>query len=117
LTWATPADPKPAPSAAKPSGPSASDAALQQIIQEKFSRSKAGGGKFQVKVQSGVAYLSGRADVVQHKGSATRMARTAGAKQVVNNIVVSEAGRQRAARALEKGRSVGEKPRRAALKP
>ena len=111
------ADPKPAPSAApKATTPNLPDAALQQIIQEKFSRSKAGGGKFQVKVQSGVAYLSGKADIVQHKGSATRMARTAGAKKVVNNIVVSEAGKQRAVRAMEKGRTVGEKPRRAALK-
>ena len=68
-------------------------------------------------MQSGVAYLSGKADIVQHKGSATRMARTAGAKKVVNNIVISEAGKQRAARALEKGRNAGEKPRRATLKP
>jgi osmotically-inducible protein OsmY len=96
----------------KKAAPSISDQALQQTIQEKFSKSKAGGGKFTVRVQSGVAYLSGRADVVQHKGAATRMAKTAGAKRVVNNIVVTEAAKQKAARSMERG-----KPRVATVKP
>jgi osmotically-inducible protein OsmY len=74
----------------------ASDATLQQKIQDKLSKAKAGGGKFQVKVSQGTAYLSGRAEVAQHKGAATRMAKTAGAKRVVNNIVVSDAARQKA---------------------
>jgi hypothetical protein len=97
---------------------------LEARISEKFAKSKAGGGKFQVKVKGGVAYLSGRADVVQHKGSATRMAKAAGAPKVVNNIVVSEAAKQRARRNLEQGRSQGgqtpkgeEKPRTATVRP
>jgi len=88
-----------------------SDQALQQVIQDKFAKSKAGGGKFTVKVQGGVAYLSGRADVVQHKGAATRMAKTAGARRVVNNIVVTEAAKQKAARSMDRS-----KPRAAAVK-
>ena len=89
------------PEAPKTSKPTLPDAALQQKIQEKFSHSKAGGGKFTVRVQSGVAYLSGRADVVQHKGAATRMAKASGARAVVNNIQVSEAAKQKALRSSE----------------
>lgn len=91
-----------------------SDTVLEARIQEKFAKSKAGGGKFQVKVKGGVAYLSGRADVVQHKGSATRMAKAAGAAKVVNNIQVSEAAKQKAKRSLERS---GEKPRTATVRP
>jgi osmotically-inducible protein OsmY len=91
---------------------SAEDEALQRKIQEKFSKAKAGDGKFQVRVRNGTAYLSGRADVAQHKGAATRMAKTAGAKRVVNNITVSEAAKQKASRSLEQSR-----PRQATVKP
>jgi osmotically-inducible protein OsmY len=96
------------PAAAAP----AEDEALQKKIQEKFSKAKAGDGKFQVRVRNGTAYLSGRADVAQHKGAATRMAKTAGAKRVVNNITVSEAAKQKASRNLEQSR-----PRQATVKP
>jgi osmotically-inducible protein OsmY len=84
-----------------PKKPTPPDAVLQQKIQEKFAHAKAGGGKFTVRVQGGVAYLSGRADVAQHKGAATRMAKAAGAKSVVNNIQVSEAAKQKAIRKAE----------------
>ena len=82
-----------------------SDDALQLKIQDKLSKAKAGGGKFQVKVKNGTAYLSGRADVTQHKGAATRMAKAAGAKRVVNNITISEAAKQRASRDSEQSRA------------
>jgi hypothetical protein len=39
---------------------------------------------------------------MQHKGSATRMARTAGAAQVVNNIQVSATAKAKAASNLKK---------------
>jgi hypothetical protein len=39
---------------------------------------------------------------MQHKGSATRMARTAGALQVVNNIHVSEGAKATAGANLKK---------------
>ncbi len=89
---------------AKPA-PAISDQTLQARIQEKFSKSKAGGGKFTVRVERGTAILSGKAEVVQHKGAATRMAKAAGAKSVRNEIVVSEAARQKAAKSLERGRA------------
>jgi osmotically-inducible protein OsmY len=88
------------------------DEILQAKIQEKFSKAKAGGGKFQVKVRNGTAYLAGRAEVAQHKGAATRMAKSAGAKRVVNNITVSDAARQKAQRDAERS-----KPREATVRP
>jgi len=93
-----------APPDTRKAAPAMSDLALQQTIQDKFAKSKAGGGKFAVKVQGGVAYLSGRAEVVQHKGAATRMAKTAGARRVVNNIALTEAARQRAAKSMDRAK-------------
>jgi osmotically-inducible protein OsmY len=114
LTLAPPPDAAAADTAKAPAAPpsAAADEALQAKIQEKFAKAKAGGGKFQVKVRNGTAYLSGRADVAQHKGAATRMAKAAGAKRVVNNITLSEAGKQKARRDAEQSR-----PREVAVKP
>jgi len=64
-----------------------------------------------VKVQGGVAYLAGNANVIQHKGSATRIAKAAGAKKVVNNIVVSEAAKNKARQNLK-----SDKPRQATVR-
>lgn len=77
-----------------------SDAAIEQKIRMKLAKSKIGADKFSVKVQGGVAYWEGKTDVIQHKGAATRMAKTAGAAAVVNNIQISEAARQKAAHNL-----------------
>jgi hypothetical protein len=44
----------------------------------------------------------GTTNVVQHKGSATRMARAAGAVQVINNIQVSEAAKAKAGASLKR---------------
>ncbi|MBM3746789.1 MAG: BON domain-containing protein [Acidobacteria bacterium] len=80
------------------------DAQLEQAIQERFARSKISRNNFQVRVQGGVATLTGKTDVLQHKGVATRLARTAGARQVVNRIEVSEAARKKASDNLAQGR-------------
>ena len=77
-----------------------SDATIAQIIATKLAKSKIGADKFTVKVQNGVAYWQGKTDVIQHKGAATRMARTAGAVAVVNNIQISDAARRKAAHNL-----------------
>ena len=77
-----------------------SDATIEQIIKTKLAKSKIGADKFTVKVQGGVAYWDGKTDVIQHKGAATRMARTAGAAAVVNNIQISDAARRKAAHNL-----------------
>ena len=84
--------------------PKLTDAQLEAAIRAKFAKSKINADEFQVQVQGGVATFEGHTDVVQHKGVATRMAKTAGAVAVDNQIQVSEAGRQKAAGNLEKGR-------------
>src|SRR6185369_3526058 len=99
--------PKPQPKAAA-AKPQLSDAAIEQNIRARFAKSKIAADKFQVKVQGGVATIEGKTDVIQHKGSATRMAKTGGAIQVVNKIQISENARQRAAANLEKGRKKAE---------
>ncbi len=80
------------------------DAQIEKTIREKLAKSKISVDKFQVHVQGGVATWEGRTDVIQHKGSATRMARTAGATAVNNNIQISDAAKAKAASNLESGR-------------
>jgi osmotically-inducible protein OsmY len=87
-----------------------SDREIEADIRARFARSKINQDHFQVHVQGGVATLEGATDVLQHKGTATRLAKTGGARQVVNRIEVSQAARERAAANLAKGR------RRAQLK-
>jgi osmotically-inducible protein OsmY len=96
---------KPRPAAAKPQ---LSDAAIEQNIRARFAKSKCASEKFQVKVQGGVATIEGKTDVIQHKGSATRMAKTGGAIQVINKVQISENARQKAAANLDKGRKKAE---------
>ncbi len=76
------------------------DAVIERTIRTKLAKSKIGADKFTIKVQNGVAYWEGKTDVIQHKGAATRMARTAGAVAVVNNIQISDAARRKAAHNL-----------------
>lgn len=99
--------PKPAAKTAAPrssGAPALSDAQIENAIKAKLAKSKIGADHFKVRVQGGVAYWEGTTDVIQHKGSATRMAKFAGARAVVNNIVISEAAKQKAASNLATGR-------------
>jgi BON domain-containing protein len=84
--------------------PRLSDAQIEAAIKAKFAASKISTNHFQVRVQNGVATLEGRTDVVQHKGTATRLAKNAGAIAVNNRIQVSEAARKKAADNLSEGR-------------
>ena len=84
--------------------PSATDVELENAIRLRFAKSKSGADKFSVRVQGGVATIEGKTDVVQRKSAATRMAKSAGAKKVVNKIEVSEVGRQSSAGNLATGR-------------
>ncbi len=81
-----------------------SDAELEKAIQARFARSKIAANRFTVRVQGGIATLEGRTDVLQHKGTATRLAKAAGASRVVNRIEVSEKARQKASANLAQGR-------------
>src|ERR1700757_768482 len=77
------------------------DKETESVIRAKLAKSKIGKDGFTVRVQGGVAYWDGSTNVVQHKGAATRMAKTAGAKRVVNNIKVSDAAKETASANLE----------------
>jgi BON domain-containing protein len=79
-----------------------SDAQIEASIRTKLAKSKIGKDGFTFRVQRGVVTWEGSTSVMQHKGSATRMARTAGAAQVVNNIQVSATGKAKAASNLKK---------------
>jgi osmotically-inducible protein OsmY len=81
-----------------------SDAEIERAIRAKFAASKIGADHFEAHVQGGIATLAGHTDVIQHKGTATRLAKTAGASQVVNHIQISQAARDKAMANLAKGR-------------
>jgi hypothetical protein len=81
-----------------------SDAQIERDIKARLARSpKISLDKFTVKVQGGIAMFEGKTNVIQHKGVATRMAKAAGAKAVVNNIQISDAARKQAADRLANG--------------
>lgn len=79
-----------------------SDAELEKAIRARFAKSKIAANNLQVVVRSGVVTIDGQVSVVQHKGVATRMAKNAGAKEVVNRIKIDEAARQKAATQLRR---------------
>ena len=84
--------------------PSLGDAELEKAIRARLAASKISTDKFEVRVQGGVAYLDGRTGVLQHKGTATRLAKNAGATKVVNNIQVSDEAKEKAKANLASGR-------------
>ncbi|MCL5743115.1 MAG: BON domain-containing protein [Acidobacteria bacterium] len=90
--------------AASLAAPANTDAQLEKAIRARFARSKISVNNFQVRVQGGTATIEGQTNVLQHKGTATRLAKSAGAKKVVNKVVVSQAAREKASANLAKGR-------------
>lgn len=80
------------------------DAQLEKSIRARFAKSKISTNNFQVHVQGGVATIEGKTDVLQHKGTATRLAKNAGATSVVNKVAVSQAAKDKAAKNLATGR-------------
>jgi hypothetical protein len=87
-----------------------SDAEIEATIKAKLAKSKIGKDGFQIHVKDRVATWTGTTSIMQHKGAATRMAKTAGATRVVNNIKVSE---DSAAKATG---NIAEQPRRVEVK-
>lgn len=80
------------------------DVQIESEIHTRLAKSVIGKDGLTVRVQGGVADRDGTTNVVQHKGAATRMAKSAGAKKVVNNIKVGEDAKQKASGNLEQGR-------------
>jgi len=89
-------------SAASAHAATPSDSQIDATIRAKLAKSKIGKDGFRFKVQRGVVTWEGNTDVAQHKGSATRMAKSAGAVEVINNIQVSASGKAKAASSLKK---------------
>jgi hypothetical protein len=81
-----------------------SDAQIEAGIRARFAKSKIAVNRFTVGVQGGVATIEGRTDIIQHKGTATRLAKSGGATAVNNRIQIGDAARQKAAKNLEQGR-------------
>jgi len=101
---AVPATTKPPSAKAAGAAPVKSDAEIEKEIRARLAKSKIGVENFKVHVQGGVATFEGKTDVVQHKGVATRLARSSGALAVANHIEISDAAREKAAANLETGR-------------
>src|SRR5579862_4189883 len=66
-----------------------SDAEIEATIKAELAKSKIGQDGLQVHVKDRIATWTGTTSVMQHKGAATRMAKTAGAIRVLNNIKIS----------------------------
>lgn len=69
------------------------DSQIDATIRMKLAKSKIGKDGFHFHVQRGVVTWEGTTNVIQHKGSATRMAKAAGATQVINNIQISDSAK------------------------
>lgn len=91
----------------------AGDAEVERAIRARFAKSKIGRENFQVKVQGGVATIEGTTDVIQRKGTATRLAKLAGARAVDNRIEVSEAARRKAVAGFRGDKPAAGAPRKA----
>lgn len=82
----------------------ASDADIERDIRARFSKSKISANGFEVHVRNGTAVITGRTEVIQHKGVATRLAKSGGATKVENRIEISAGARSKAAKQLSRVR-------------
>ena len=91
---------QPLPQKAQPKNQPTPDGVIEHKIQAKFAKSKINAEHFTVSVHGGIATIEGKTNVIQHKGVATRLAKTGGAIAVKNNIQVSAEARAKAAATL-----------------
>ena len=91
------------------------DAQIERNIRAKLAKSKISVDKFTVKVSGGVATFEGKTNVIQHKGVATRLAKSGGAIAVQNHIQISDEARAKAAAKLSKYREGGQVARASVL--
>jgi osmotically-inducible protein OsmY len=92
------------------------DAVIERNIRAKLAKSKMNATEhFTVTVHNGVAVLEGKTNVVQHKGVATRLAKSGGAVAVQNQIQVSEAAKAKLAARLARYQGGSGGPVRAAV--
>ena len=80
------------------------DAEIERDIRARFAKSKISSNGFEVRVRNGSATLTGRTEVIQHKGVATRLAKAGGATKVDNRIEISAGARSKASAQLSRVR-------------
>lgn len=80
------------------------DAQIEATLRAKLAKSKIGKDGFRFHVEHGVVTWEGTTRVAQHKGAATRMAKSSGAARVVNNIMVTSGARAKTGSAIPKAR-------------
>jgi hypothetical protein len=73
-----------------PPQPTSTDAQIEAQLHDRLTKSVIGKDGFVAKVKAGIVYWEGTTTVAQHKGAATRMAKSSGARRVVNNIKVNK---------------------------
>lgn len=100
---ATPRGPQAHKRTAAPA-PKLTDPQINQVLKAKLAKSKMARNGFTFNVSNGTATIEGKANIIQHKGAMTRMAKTAGASRVVNNIQISEEAKAKARDKLAAGR-------------
>jgi osmotically-inducible protein OsmY len=94
------------------------DAQIERNIRAKLAKSKMSATEhFTVTVHNGVAVLEGKTNVIQHKGVATRLAKSGGAVAVQNQIQVSDAAKAKAAAKLAQNRAPAGGPVHATVVP
>jgi len=96
---------KPVPGPSKLGSQKVPDAQIERTIRAKFAKSKINAEHFTVSVENGVATIEGKTNVIQHKGVASRLAKTGGAVAVRNHIQVSDAAKAKAAAKLAQYRT------------
>ena len=74
----------------------ATDSQIEAKLHDKLAKSVIGKDGFIAKVKAGVVYWEGSTSIAQHKGAATRMAKSSGARRVVNNIQVKKIAEKKA---------------------
>jgi len=86
------------------------DGQILAAIRAKMVKSKVASDHFKFSVQNGIVTIEGQTSVTQHKGVATRIARTSGAAGVRNLIQVSAEGKAKTAATLSRGEKAATVP-------
>jgi hypothetical protein len=82
-----------------------SDAQIESDLRTRLARSKIKEDGFTFRVKGGVVTWEGRTAIQQRKGAATRMAKAAGARKVVNNIKVGSSAPPRRVEVVKPGQT------------
>jgi hypothetical protein len=91
----------------------ATDGQILTAIRAKLAKSKVAGDRFTVTVQNRIVTFEGKTSVIQHKGVATRIARTSGAIAVQNHIQISDEAKARAVAKLKRSEAAPAAPGKA----